>query len=119
MKILIIDDDATMRLILKKNLEKYIPGCFFTEGSTGLEAVKAFRQLQPDLTFLDIEMPEKNGFYALKKIRMMDANAKVIMCSGDSSQENVIEALRYRVLDFVIKPYTPERLLQALEKANL
>ena len=65
---------------------------------------------------MDITMPEMDGIQALKKIRANDGNANVIMCSAMGQQAMVIEAIQSGAKDFIVKPFQPDRVLEAVKK---
>jgi two-component system chemotaxis response regulator CheY len=66
---------------------------------------------------LDITMPEKDGVEALREIVGIDPSARVIMCSALGQESKVLEAVKAGAKDFVVKPFQPDRLAQAVEKA--
>lgn len=114
--ILIVDDAAFMRMMIKDILTKNgydVVG----EAQDGVEAVEKFQELQPDLVTMDITMPEMDGVTALKKIREIDPDAIVIMCSAMGQQAMVIDAIQAGAKDFVVKPFQADRVLEAIEKA--
>ena len=114
-KILIVDDAAFMRMMIKDILVKNgyeVVG----EAQDGVEAVEKFRELRPDLVTMDITMPEMDGITALKKIREIDPNAKVIMCSAMGQQAMVIDAIQAGAKDFIVKPFQADRVLEAVRK---
>ncbi len=114
-KILVVDDAAFMRMMLKDIITKAgltVAG----EAENGLVAVEKFKELKPDITTLDITMPEKDGISALKEIIAFDPSAKVIMCSAMGQQSMVIEAIQSGAKDFVVKPFKPERVIEAINK---
>jgi len=114
-KVLIVDDAAFMRMMIKNILTKNgfeVVG----EASNGVEAVELYKKLKPDLVTMDITMPEMDGIEALKKIKEIDPNAKVIMVSAMGQQQLVIEAIQAGAKDFIVKPFQPDRLLEAVNK---
>lgn len=114
-KILIVDDAAFMRMMIKEILTKNgfeVIG----EAQDGKEAVAKYKELQPDLVTLDITMPEMDGLGALKEIRSYDPNAKVIMCSAMGQQAMVIDAIQAGAKDFIVKPFQADRVLEAIKK---
>ena len=113
-RIMIVDDAAFMRMMIKENLKK-AGFSDFIEASNGEEAVTLFIDAQPDLTLLDITMPVKDGLIALQEIREKDPGAKIVMCSAMGQEGMVIEAVKLGALDFIVKPFKPERLLQTVK----
>jgi len=114
--ILIADDLSFMRMIQKEILTERgytIVG----EASDGAEAVNKYNELHPDLVLLDITMPNMNGLEAMRKIFAADPRARVIMCSALGQQNLIVEAIKAGVKDFIVKPFKPERILSAIEKA--
>lgn len=114
-RILIVDDAAFMRMMLKDILSKQgyeIVG----EAANGREALEKFNELKPDLTTLDITMPEIDGIQALKNIKAADPNAVCIMCSAMGQQAMVIEAIQAGAKDFIVKPFQQDRVLEAVSK---
>ena len=113
-RIMIVDDAAFMRMMIKENLKK-VGFSDFIEAGNGEEAVTMFMDLRPDLTLLDITMPVKDGLAALQEIREIDSNAKIVMCSAMGQESMVIEAVKLGALDFIVKPFKPDRLLQTVK----
>lgn len=115
-RVLIVDDAAFMRMMIKDILSKNgyeIVG----EAENGLKAVEKWQELKPDLTTMDITMPEMDGITAVKEIKQMDPSAKIIMCSAMGQQAMVIEAIQSGARDFIVKPFQPDRVLEAVRKA--
>ena len=108
-KILIVDDAAFMRMMLKDILTK---GGFEIAGEAadGVEAVAKYNELKPDLVTLDITMPNKDGIQALKEIKAADPNATCVMCSAMGQQSMVIEAIQSGAKDFIVKPFQADRI---------
>lgn len=111
--VLIVDDTAFMRMTLKKHLTENgyeVVG----EGADGLEAIANYKKHKPDLVTMDITMPNLDGIEATKKIIAMDQNAAIIMVSAMGQKTLVLEAIQAGAKDFVVKPYQPDRIAQAL-----
>lgn len=113
--ILITDDATFMRLMLKDILTKNGYNVI-GEAQNGREAVDKYKELKPDLVTLDITMPEMDGLTALKHLKEADPNAKVIMCSAMGQQAMVIEAIQNGAKDFIVKPFQPDRVVEAIKK---
>ncbi len=114
--VLIADDAAFMRMMIKNILTEAgyeIVG----EAENGAVAVTKYRELKPDLTTMDITMPEMDGLAALKEIRGEDPSARVVMCSAMGQQSMVIESIQAGARDFIVKPFQPDRVLEAIQKA--
>ena len=113
--VLVVDDAAFMRMMLKDILTK---GGYDVvgEAADGNEAVAKYNELNPDLVTLDITMPNKDGLQALKEIRANDPNATCIMCSAMGQQAMVIDAIQAGAKDFVVKPFQPDRVLESIHK---
>jgi len=87
------------------------------EAGNGNEAVARFQELRPELTTLDITMPEKDGLAALKEIIELDPGARVITCSALGQESKVLASIKLGARDFVVKPFQPERVQEAVAKA--
>lgn len=114
--VLVVDDAAFMRMMIKDILTKNgytVVG----EAENGLAAVEKYKDLKPDLVTMDITMPEMDGIAAVKQIRAFDSQACIIMCSAMGQQAMVIDAIQAGALDFIVKPFQPERVLEAVGKA--
>ncbi|MDR1916553.1 MAG: response regulator [Synergistaceae bacterium] len=115
-KVLIVDDAAFMRMMLRDILAKNgfeVVG----EADNGKVAVQMYNELKPDVVTMDITMPEMDGIAAVKEIKAADPTAKVVMVSAMGQQAMVIEAIRSGAADFIVKPFQPDRVLEALGKA--
>ncbi len=115
-RVMVVDDAAFMRMMLKDILSK---NGFevVAEAENGQVAVEKFKEIKPDLVTMDITMPELDGISAVKKIKETDANARVVMCSAMGQQAMVIDAIQAGARDFIVKPFQPERVLEAVNKA--
>jgi len=115
-RIMIVDDAAFMRMMLKDILTKngFEIAC---EAVNGHDAIEKYKEEKPDLVTLDITMPEMDGLEAIKHIKEIDKNAKVIMCSAMGQQAMVIEAIQSGAKDFIVKPFQADRVIEAVKKA--
>ena len=114
-RVLIVDDAAFMRMMIKDILSKNgyeVVG----EAENGVKAVEKYKELTPDLTLMDITMPEMDGIQAVKNIKALDASAKIVMCSAMGQQAMVIESIQAGARDFIVKPFQAERVLEAVRK---
>lgn len=114
-RILITDDAAFMRMMIKDIVTKNgyeVVG----EAQNGVEAVELYEKVKPDIVTMDITMPEKDGISAVKDIMTIDPKAKVIMCSAMGQQSLVMDAIRAGARDFLVKPFKPERVIEAIDK---
>lgn len=116
MKVLLVDDSATMRRIQKTQIAS-LGITDVVEAGDGEEALKVLKQNMPvDLILLDWNMPVMDGFTFLKKVRSDNAysNVKVIMCTSESEKSRVVEALKAGANNYLVKPFTPEALKEKL-----
>jgi two-component system chemotaxis response regulator CheY len=114
-KVLIVDDASFMRMTIRKMLEAH-GHSVAAEAENGIEAVKKFIEYKPDVVLLDITMPEMNGVEALKRIKELDPNARVVICSAMGQQAMVAQAIQYGAKDFIVKPFEEDRLIAAVDK---
>jgi two-component system chemotaxis response regulator CheY len=115
-KVLIADDTALMRELIRGALpaEEYqIVG----EATSGDQAIEKYKETQPDVMLLDINMPKMNGIDALGEIIKIDPDAKVIMCSDQKYESMIMMALKKGAKDFIIKPFTSSDVIVAVRKA--
>ncbi len=114
-KVLIADDTTLMRELIRGALpsEEYqIVG----EAVSGDQAIEMYKNTQPDVMLLDINMPKMNGIDALTEIMKIDPNAKVIMCSDQKYESMIMMALKKGAKDFVVKPFTSYDIVLAVKK---
>ena len=114
-RILIVDDAAFMRMMIKDILTKngyQVVG----EAADGIQAIEKYKETAPDLITMDITMPEMDGISALKEIKKVNPNVKVIMCSAMGQQAMVIDAIQAGAKDFIVKPFQADRVLEAISK---
>ena len=114
-KILLVDDAAFMRMMLKNTLTQagYTD---LIEAEDGVKAVEAYTAEKPDLVFMDITMPNKDGLETLKEIKAMDPGATIVMCSAMGQETMVMDSIKSGAKDFIVKPFKPERVLSTVKK---
>lgn len=112
-KILLVDDAAFMRKMVKDTLSKSGYTDLY-EAVDGADAVEKFTEIGPDLVIMDITMPNMDGLQALKEIRSRDGNANVVMCSAMGQESMVMDAVRSGAKDFIVKPFKPDRVLKTV-----
>jgi two-component system chemotaxis response regulator CheY len=115
-KVLIVDDSKLIRNIIKDELAKnghQIVG----EAPDGKTAVDMFKTVSPDLVTMDITMDEMDGIDAIKEILKINSKARIIVVSALGQDEIINKAIDLGVMDFIIKPFEAERLLNSVKKA--
>jgi two-component system chemotaxis response regulator CheY len=115
-RVLVVDDAMFMRVTIRKVLTEAgfeIAG----EAENGKVAVTRYQELKPDVVLMDITMPEMDGLAALKEIMKADPEAKVVMCTALGQERHVKDALESGAKDYVVKPFQPDKVVQAVKKA--
>lgn len=116
-KVLIVDDTAFMRKLLKNVLF----GAGFDiagEAENGKQAVELYKQLNPDVVTMDVVMPEMNGLDALKQIKGLDKEAKVVMCTAIGQEKIVKTAIKLGAKGFIIKPFQAPKVIEEIKKVT-
>lgn len=113
--VLICDDALFMRTMLG-NILKQADFEVVGEAANGTEAVTMYGELQPDLVTMDIVMPDKGGIDAVREIVQDHPDAKILMCSAMGQQALVVEAIQAGAKDFVVKPFQPSRVMEAVQR---
>lgn len=116
-KVILVDDLSFMRDAIRQILEKSNMDVL-GEAENGIEAVKMYMELEPDIVLMDITMPVMDGLESLERIKQYDPGAKVIMCSALGQQKYLIKAIQLGARDFILKPFLPERIISAITKAT-
>jgi two-component system chemotaxis response regulator CheY len=114
-RVLVCDDAIFMRTMIGDILTSAgyeVVG----EAETGLQAIERYKELRPDLVTMDIVMPDMGGIEAVREIVRADPNAKILMCSAMGQQALVVEAIQAGAKDFVVKPFQPSRVLEAVQR---
>jgi len=113
--VLVCDDAIFMRTMISDILTQAgfeVVG----EAESGSQAVEKYRSLKPDLVTMDIVMPDMGGIEAVREICKRDPDAKILMCSAMGQQALVVEAIQAGAKDFVVKPFQPSRVLEAVQR---
>ena len=116
--VLIVDDVSIMRKMLKQILNEHcnITSNNILEANDGANAVLLYKKCKPDIVFLDIAMPDKDGKTVIEELKSIDSEVIIIMCTGSGNKHNVIDCIRAGAKDYVRKPINPERVKEALDK---
>lgn len=114
--VLICDDSLLIRKKLREALDSFNFEAFY-EAANGVAAVEQTKKYKPSLIFLDIVMPEIDGIEALKEIKAINPDTKVIMVSSVGTSGKLKEALKYGAYDFIQKPIQIDTLVTIVEKA--
>jgi two-component system, chemotaxis family, chemotaxis protein CheY len=113
-RILIVDDTLFMRTLLKNIL--FSGGhAIVGEAGDGDEAIEKYKELKPDLVTMDVVMPKMNGIEALKAIKALDPNAKVIMCTAVGQEQMVKLAIKSGARGYVVKPFQAPKVLEEIK----
>ncbi len=115
LKVLVVDDAVFMRQALRLILERNgytVVG----EAENGSVAVKKYRELSPDIVTMDITMPEMDGIEAMKTIKGINPEGKVIMISALGQESHIREAIMCGAVGFIVKPFKEESIIKALSK---
>jgi two-component system chemotaxis response regulator CheY len=113
--VLVCDDAIFMRAMIGDILKQAgfeVVG----EAETGVQAVEKYRELRPDLVTMDIVMPDMGGIDAVRAIVAEFPDAQILMCSAMGQQALVVEAVQAGARDFVVKPFQPSRVLEAVQR---
>jgi len=117
-KVLITDDSSFVRMLLKKILVANgyeVVG----EADNGVEAINLYKELSPDIVTMDITMPQMDGIIVLKTIMEMNPEAKIIMCSADSNQAQIMNAMKAGAKEFITKPFEAKHVINTLNKVMM
>ncbi|MBI1890423.1 MAG: response regulator transcription factor [Burkholderiales bacterium] len=112
--VLIADDDATTRYVLRLLLQEHLFNVV-GEAADGEKALEMCASLRPHVVFMDIQMPKMNGNEATQEIRRKLPQTGIIMVSAISTMDNVRNALQAGANGFVVKPFTAAKLTDAIE----
>ena len=115
MRVLIVDDEEPARRKIRRLLSGETDVEIVGEAATGTEAIEAIRQLTPDLVFLDVQIPPPNGFGIIDALGRDNAPDVIFVTAFD---EHALRAFEVRALDYLLKPVTPGRFREALDRAR-
>ncbi len=104
-RILIVDDASFMRSVLKDIIKSNGLASEIFEAADGIEGVKAYQKIKPDLVTMDVNMPRADGIQALRAILKIDPLAKVIMITSVEEKHIVQDAIKIGARDYVVKPF--------------
>ncbi len=114
-RVMIVDDEVFFRGLLRDILEEE-GFTVVAEAADGVEAIEKYKLHRPDITFMDIFMPNKNGIDATREIVSSDRNANVLICSGVGFDTDVDYALQAGARDIVYKPFSSSEIMEAIYK---
>ena len=118
-KVLLVDDSAAIARQLQKIVDDTEGFEVVGHAKNGIEAIKLFMSLKPHVTFMDIVMPEMDGLQAIRSIKNLDKEAKILVISSAGGvSEKVTEALRFGAMSVVPKPFDPEKVKAILKGLN-
>lgn len=111
--VLVVDDSRMVRMVLRQELERQ--GCRVIEAADGRQGVETFTATSPDLTFMDLVMPDMGGLEAIENIRSVSTRAKVVVLTSTAKKSEVLAAAALGINGYVIKPIKPEKILEVAE----
>lgn len=114
--ILVIDDSPVTRLKLKQICERF-QHTIVGEAANGIDGIRLFKLEKPDLVFLDVMMPEKNGPEVAAEILKLQPNARILMISSDAQHSTVVDVLKKGVRGYILKPFQDERVISEIQRA--
>lgn len=111
-RVLVCDDSKFMRLHIRSILERVGFNEVY-EAVNGEDALKKYEEYEPDMVFMDIVMPVKDGVSAVRDIMDYDRNAQVVMCSAMGQKPFILDAIDAGAKDFIVKPFEAEMIAKA------
>jgi len=119
LSVLIVDDALYMRSMIRDILGNSGRFEVVGEAANGVEAVRLYEELEPSLVTMDIVMPDLDGIEATRRILRKHPGAIIIMCSALGQEALVMESIDAGARDFIVKPFTPEKVLRVLDNLAL
>jgi two-component system chemotaxis response regulator CheY len=114
--VMIVDDSHFTRRAIRKIAEKNLLATKIIEAGDGVDAVMKYKEHRPNLVTMDVLMPKADGIQALRAIKKIDPNAKVIMISSTGKSHIVQDSMKAGALDYVLKPFDPAHMAITLSK---
>lgn len=111
-RVLVCDDSKFMRLHIRNILEK-VGYREIYEAENGKVALEKYEEVSPDMVFMDIIMPEKDGVSAVRDIIEYDHDANIVMCSAMGQKPFILEAIHAGAKEFIIKPFEADKIAKA------
>jgi len=117
MRILLVDDSAPIRAIQKKVLAA-LGDVEFVQAADGMDAVRLFTTSDTpfDLVLIDYDMPQVDGNALARRFRQLNGAIPIVMCTAEAGRQRVIDAIKAGVNNYLIKPFTPEALLERVRQ---
>jgi len=115
-RILIVDDAAFTRNMLKNIINKIEQIEVIGEASNGVEAISLYKKLTPDLVTMDLVMPEKGGIEATEEILKINPKALIVVVSALGQEALVLEAAKKGAKDFIQKPFKSEQIIEVMDR---
>jgi two-component system chemotaxis response regulator CheY len=115
-KTVLVCDDAIFMRAMIGDILRQAGFDVIGEAETGVQAVEKYRELKPDLVTMHIVMPDMGGIDAVRAIIAEFPDAQILMCSAMGQQALVVEAVQAGARDFVVKPFQPSRVLEAVQR---
>ena len=109
-RLLLVEDDGNLAYIVKSSLEEIIEGYEVTTAGNGLEGLKAWKEMKPEIIISDVDMPIMNGFEMVKLIRETDKDTPILFASALTTPKDVTSGYKLGVNNYVKKPFVPEEL---------
>lgn len=112
MKFLVVDDSSTMRRIIKNSLKR-IGFEDIVEAENGKDALEKMADI--DIILTDWNMPEMDGLEFVKRVRSGNPSIPILMVTTNAAKDDIVEALKNGVNNYIVKPFTPETLKEKVE----
>jgi len=116
--VLIVVGSSLMRATLKAAILRmghHVVG----EALDGPEAIRIYHQEKPDVVAIDVALPRIDGLQVIERLNQMDPDVRIIVCTGEARRDVVMQAFQNGAKDYVLRPFKPERMSTALERATL